>query len=856
MSNHVFISYARADAADFARQLHDELEKMGLNMWLDVEDIPPGADWRLTIQQAIINCRAFIYVITPESNESVYCKNELVLATEPGLNIYPVYLKEVEIIPFAINHLNYIDCRKETESGFKTLFDEISKTEPGEVTEQSDIIVPESVARSGAAQAQLYTDSDDVEFQAQVGLFGRDELLEKIKTALSGDNARVLLQAFGGVGKTALAAKISADWIDDTSENVLWLRMGASETDATFEALAHAFSASKQMASTPAEEKAKLLRDLIKSNNVSLVVLDDCWNGQSLLAIQKGIPRKVPILATARQRYPLTPIISIPDLPDDEAVNLLRQLAPDFAQDDEFAKALCQKLSNHAFAIEVAGRTMQAKSYTAEKFLSDIENTDITQLQVPLEYQQAGRESIAALIETTLNELPESARNAFLAWGAFFTPRITPELMMQFFIDKPEVTDEMIAQQRQINPDTLKHSDDDIRIALLAFLIKQESINSQPAEDALNLLQQYGLATRLNAQQTPEGRLHQVASYQLHDLGFEYAKAQNGDEQRNRAVDACLTHIARHNEASLENFASLDPNIDNFMGAVSFAMNQKYYGQVESFAQGLYEGGDANDGIFQYRGYYRLSKVLLHQAVDATLDVGNAQKHINHLGNLGVVYKNLGDYDAAIEFTNKAIALANATGNKIKNAGHYNNLGIIYSQTGDFPNAIEAYQKVLVITKNSAADLMVYGAALGNLASVYKDSGHYDEALDYYKQALEIGLKIGNKAIQASNLNNIGLIYRHRSNDYDTAIEYYLEALNTNLEIENKKLHSDILNNLGDSYSNLGDYGKAEKYFYKSFILRKEMGITHLIEQAESNLAIVRRKQAGQGNSDEDEPES
>jgi hypothetical protein len=38
----VFISYARADGADIARQLRDELRRHGVDVWLDTDDIRGG----------------------------------------------------------------------------------------------------------------------------------------------------------------------------------------------------------------------------------------------------------------------------------------------------------------------------------------------------------------------------------------------------------------------------------------------------------------------------------------------------------------------------------------------------------------------------------------------------------------------------------------------------------------------------------------------------------------------------------------------------------------------------------------------------------------------------------------------
>ena len=744
MSNHVFISYARDDASDFVRQLHDDLEKMGLNIWLDVEDIPKSANWALTIQRAIMTCRAFIFVITPGSYESKVCNLELQQVFEDGTPILPVYLKDVEQRPLLIRNLTYTDCREEDaiEAGFKTLFDEISEIPAGETTEESEILVPGSVT-SGAKSAKIYTDYEDVDYLAQAGLFGRDDLKKQITGALSGENARVLLQAFGGVGKTALAAQISAEWIEEKSDNVLWLEIGASDSEAAFEALAHPFGASKVMASTASGDKAKVLRELIKSGNIGLVVLDDCWNAQSLMAIQKGIPRHVPLLVTARQRYPLAPIFAIPDLPEDDALALLGKLAPTLVQDEDAAKALCKKLGYHAFGVEVAGRTMQAKNYTAKALLNDIDKISVIDLEVPLEYRQAGRESIAALIETTLSELPDEAKKVFIAWGAFFSPRITPELMAWYSVDVPEITQEEIDNIRQrLGEESSNYNDYQLISYLKGEKLKSVNLDISSTEAILNLLQQYGLATRQHATQTPDGRPVQVASYKLHDLGFEYAKAQNDDEQRNRAVDACLNQIARHKQASLENFAALDPDIDNFMVAASFAMSQKRYWDVEQFADGLYIGVNAGDAIFQYRGYYRQSTILLQQAADAAGQAGNKQNQGAHLGNLGNAYRNLGQYQQAIDYHTQALAIRREIGDKRGEANDLGNLGIAYSSLGQTEQAIDYYSQALKITRE-IGDRLNESIWLNNFGVVYVNLEDYDKAIAYYEQALVIRRELG-----------------------------------------------------------------------------------------------------------------
>lgn len=67
--------------------------------------------------------------------------------------------------------------------------------------------------RPGDTSAIFAQSSDDIAEQPS-SLIGRDELLAETRSLLE-HNTRVLLQGFGGMGKTALAATLAARWIDD-----------------------------------------------------------------------------------------------------------------------------------------------------------------------------------------------------------------------------------------------------------------------------------------------------------------------------------------------------------------------------------------------------------------------------------------------------------------------------------------------------------------------------------------------------------------------------------------------------------------------------------------------------------------
>ena len=72
----VFISYSRKDKA-FATRLHEALKARQRKPWVDLEDIPPTAEWREKINAGIEGVRAFVFVLSPDSMVSPECLKEI-----------------------------------------------------------------------------------------------------------------------------------------------------------------------------------------------------------------------------------------------------------------------------------------------------------------------------------------------------------------------------------------------------------------------------------------------------------------------------------------------------------------------------------------------------------------------------------------------------------------------------------------------------------------------------------------------------------------------------------------------------------------------------------------------------------
>src|SRR6188474_3336148 len=85
----VFVSYSRADREQVVA-LTRGLAERGKRAWVDLEDIPPSAEWMAEIRAAIDSANGYLVVISPALAASEICAEELEHARAAGKRIVPV----------------------------------------------------------------------------------------------------------------------------------------------------------------------------------------------------------------------------------------------------------------------------------------------------------------------------------------------------------------------------------------------------------------------------------------------------------------------------------------------------------------------------------------------------------------------------------------------------------------------------------------------------------------------------------------------------------------------------------------------------------------------------------------------
>jgi tetratricopeptide (TPR) repeat protein len=158
--------------------------------------------------------------------------------------------------------------------------------------------------------------------------------------------------------------------------------------------------------------------------------------------------------------------------------------------------------------------------------------------------------------------------------------------------------------------------------------------------------------------------------------------------------------------------------------------------------------------------------------------------------NLGILLKDQGRIDEAIEHYHKAIQINPNWCESL------DNLGVALAARGQFDEAIENYRKAIQINPNSPE-------TLNNLGVILAAQGRFDEAIENYRKAIQINPN------SSEVLDNLGVALTVRG-QFDEAIENYRQAIQVNLNRPETFFHLGMtLGQLGRTREAIAQYREA-----------------------------------------------
>ena len=206
--------------------------------------------------------------------------------------------------------------------------------------------------------------------------------------------------------------------------------------------------------------------------------------------------------------------------------------------------------------------------------------------------------------------------------------------------------------------------------------------------------------------------------------------------------------------------------------------------------------------------------------------------------NLGTTQELLGNYDRARRAYTQSLRLARETQSPPLEILALNNLGGLQSTLGEDNNALQNLEAALKISQTQPDRSTVANITL-NLASIHHFRHNYTKALPFYNEAFKLAQTQNNRVLQAKILSDLGLLEEDQKN-YPTALANHQKSLAIAKSLDDPELQATALNNLGHTLRATNQLTEAETVLRQSIQLmdrlRLNLNDTYKVSKLDTQL--------------------
>lgn len=338
-------------------------------------------------------------------------------------------------------------------------------------------------------------------------------------------------------------------------------------------------------------------------------------------------------------------------------------------------------------------------------------------------------------------------------------------------------------------------------------------------------------------------RLHDLMRLYAAGLGRDHAE----DDDREVAVARLLDHFARTSVAAdthlqphgarsdrfatrEEALAWLDDEYANLIATAFAAVDLGHPSMCGALLHAL-------NRYLDWRRYFDDWLALSTTALDAARSSGSWRDRAAALGTMGLVLREMGRSEEAVQANTEAAALFREAGDRHGVGRALGNLGSALWAVKRFEEAIGAHMEAAAIFRE-IGDRYEEGQALGNLGSALRAIRRLPEAIDAHTQNVEICQETGDRYGEARALNNLSVAMWHMGR-WEEGIAAYTRTIKICREIGYRYGEGRAMANLGLAFRRAGRLDEAFDAYAQAVAIYRETGDRRDEEAATWNLATT-----------------
>jgi len=786
-----FVSYNKADR-QWAKWIASVLEQNGYTCYIQAWDFRKGGNFVLDMQNALINSKQVIAVLSKDFLSSPYCQAEWAAAFTKDPNsekrlFIPVRISNIkpEGLFSAISYIDLFRVNNEEEAEKLLLHGVDIKN------------IPRNRPSFPGTPKKRFPGSlpfNNLPFSRNHYFTGREQVFEDICSKFESGKAISLTQAIvgmGGLGKTQTALEYAYRY----SDKYKWIWWVHAETELSVIASYKQFAVDMGLMNEEQHDDELIIKTVLNwmdSNDKYLFIYD---NADIVSSDTSWWPRnnRANILITTRNKQNhIGEKIDIDVFTENEAVKFLQTRAK-INDDLQNASLLANRLGCLPLALEQAAAYIVNNEITYGKYLSLLDNYGLELLE-DVDGIKDYSLSIAATLEISIKNIDSEEARQLLYLCSYMAPEDIDEALFE------ENTE------------------------LLPLPLSDSMQNGLKSNKVWKQLTRYSL---LKKQEDEKG-------YSMHRLLQKVVRSTVENEQQ--WALCCLSLFTKTYDfiygdvESQAQFLKLTPHVEAFL---NIAIKNLTDGENKKEVANLYNiGGNG----FLCLGYY--NRAL--EWYDKALEIYKKVLGLEHpapaaiYSNIALIYSRKGHYPKALEWYHEALGVyEKVLGLKHQDtASIYHNIAGTYYRQGYYPEAMEWNYKALNIREKVLGfEHIDTAATYNNIALVYFTQGNSPKALELYHKALNIREKILGleHPYTATTYNNIARVH-FRQEDYTLALEWHYKALSIHEKVLGFE-HPDTAttyNNIALVYCGQRDYRNSMKWYNKALKIREKiLGFEH-----------------------------
>jgi tetratricopeptide (TPR) repeat protein len=560
------------------------------------------------------------------------------------------------------------------------------------------------------------------------------------------------------------------------------------------------------------------IRSAIGNQHV-LLILDDAWKMEDILALQVGGPH-CGYLVTTRFLH-LTRLVadmpvSLGEFSTEQSLDLLRQLAPQVVEAEaRRTYALIEAVGGLPLALTLMGNYLRlhaigGQSRRIQEALEQLNHAEmrlhLSELRGPLQHHPSlftdQSLSLHTVIGLTNQHLSQQARATLFALG------VLPH--------KPAVFSEAAALAVGACP-----------TSVLDTLVDMGLLESA-GDGYYTLHQTISDYARLHLQgNAPHERLitYAVAFLQTHHADYDVL-----DRELSTLLLALEAASPLNQQAGLIHLAC---------AIAPFLMLRGNYPLAERHLQQAYEAAGAladDSGIMttlllrgqvaQKQGDYRQAETNFREALTLARKNNDPERISAALKDLGRATWKRGNYALAEVYLKEGLALARQIEDPERICDVLQVLGVVLDIQGNYLQEMAYLQEGLTLARNMG-DVERVCEALIHLGVALIEHGDATRGEMHLQEGLALARSIGHKEWICALLTNLGSVITEQGN-YEQAEIYVREGLALAEQIGHSEWTCVLLNNLGAATYKQGNYAQAEVYLQQGIASARHIGLPQM----------------------------